>query len=88
MKKKVAAVVALLLIALITGGFFVQSRTVDKTRITLYGNVDVRQVFLAFDNSDRILEMRAEEGDRVKAGEILARQDTQTLTLQIAQAEA
>ncbi|KAF1042800.1 HlyD family efflux transporter periplasmic adaptor subunit [Xylophilus sp.] len=56
--------------------------------LTLYGNVDIRQVSLAFDGSDRIAEMRAEEGDRVQAGQVLAVLDTRTLRLQRAQAEA
>lgn len=56
--------------------------------LTLYGNVDVRQVSLAFDNADRLREMRVEEGDKVHAGQILAMQDTQALTLQADEAMA
>lgn len=38
---------------------------------------------LAFRQSDRILEMLAEEGDRVQKGQVLARLDTQELQLQL-----
>lgn len=56
--------------------------------LVLYGNVDVRQVSLAFNTSERVAEMRAQEGDQVRQGEVLAVLDTATLTLRIAQAEA
>jgi len=87
MQKKIIAVVVLvaLLIAALIWHF---TRARDDSALVLYGNVDIRQVSLAFDNSDRIAEMRVEEGDRVKAGQILAQLDTRTLNLQVAQAQA
>ncbi|MEP6783496.1 MAG: biotin/lipoyl-binding protein, partial [Acidobacteriota bacterium] len=57
-------------------------------QLVLHGNVDIRQISLAFDGSGRISEMHAEEGDSVKAGTVLARLDTQTLSLQADQAAA
>jgi HlyD family secretion protein len=42
---------------------------------TLYGNVDVRQVDLAFNAEGRIVEMNLEEGDPVEPGQVLARLD-------------
>lgn len=89
MKKKIVAVViALIVVVAIIVGSVLSQRPVANDHITLYGNIDVRQVFLAFDNSDRIVEVRVEEGDQLKAGDVLARQDTQTLALQIQQAQA
>lgn len=41
-------------------------------RLTLYGNVDIRQVDLAFNASGRLKELRKEEGDAVAAGETVA----------------
>jgi HlyD family secretion protein len=40
--------------------------------LTLYGNVDIRQVELGFRVAGRIAEMRFQEGDVVKKGELLA----------------
>jgi len=60
----------------------------DGDVLTLQGNVDIRQVSLAFDGSDRIAEVRVEEGDRVQAGQVLAVLDTRTARLQLAQAIA
>lgn len=60
----------------------------DSDQLKLYGNVDIRQVSLAFENSERIAEVLAEEGDFVKEGQVVARLQTETLKLQIKQAEA
>ena len=56
--------------------------------LVLYGNVDLRQVQLAFNNSERIAEVLVQEGDRVHKGQVLARLDTRRLEPQVAQAEA
>ena len=39
-----------------------------KKPLVLYGNVDIRQVSLAFNSSERIDEMTKNEGDTVKTG--------------------
>ena len=59
----------------------------DKDLI-LYGNVDLRQVALAFPASERVLRVLAEEGQPVRAGEVLAELDTRSLRLRLAEAEA
>ena len=56
--------------------------------LVLYGNVDLRQVDLAFNDSGRIVAVLADEGAKVKAGEVLARLDTSRVEPQVAQAEA
>lgn len=53
-----------------------------------YGNIDVRQVSLAFEGSGRVAQVDAEEGDRVQSGQVLAVLDTRTLALQADQAAA
>jgi HlyD family secretion protein len=47
-------------------------------QLTLYGNVDIRQVDMAFQAIGRVQELRFEEGDSVKAGETLAVLDPDT----------
>lgn len=54
-----------------------------------YGNIDVRQVSLAFEGSGgRVAQVAVEEGDRVQPGQVLAVLDTRTLALQADQATA
>lgn len=47
----------------------------ETTGLTLYGNVDIRQVQLGFRVSGRIAEMKVEEGDAVHRGQMLATLD-------------
>lgn len=56
--------------------------------LTLYGNVDLRDVSLAFNNSERVAAVLVHEGDRVHKGQVLARLDTSRLTPQVAVAAA
>jgi HlyD family secretion protein len=58
------------------------------THLTLHGDVDLRQVQLSFNNSERIAAVLVQEGDRVRQGQLLARLDTARLEPQLAQAEA
>jgi len=69
--------------------YFSNHGTISADALTLYGNVDIRQVQLAFNGSERIATMQAREGDPVKKGQLLAALDTTRLqsnvTLQQAQ---
>ena len=48
------AIALALAAAVCAGGFFYYRSNRDSGRLTLYGNVDVRQVSLAFNASERI----------------------------------
>lgn len=48
--------------------------------LTLYGNVDIRQVQLSFNASERIAQLLVREGDAVKKGQPLALLDTVRLS--------
>lgn len=63
-------------------------RDSNGRELVLYGNVDLRQVDLAFNNSQRIAEVAVQEGDRVRQGQCIARLDTNRLEPQVARAEA
>lgn len=45
--------------------------------LKLYGNVDIREVELSFQVPGRLAEVRVDEGDPVRAGEVLATLDAQ-----------
>lgn len=56
--------------------------------LTLFGNIDQREIELPFNGSERIAEVLALEGDHVKQGQLLARLDTSRLDAQFARAQA
>ncbi|MDQ7786760.1 MAG: efflux RND transporter periplasmic adaptor subunit [Thermodesulfovibrionales bacterium] len=64
-----------------------RNRTSGNTLI-LYGNVDIRQVDLAFNANERIAQVLAEEGDRVEKGTLLATLETDRLVHEVARAGA
>jgi HlyD family secretion protein len=83
-------IVAVLAVVLASAGvYWWSTRTEnDAKELVLYGNVDLRQVDVAFNNSERIAAILVQEGDRVRKGQILARLDTSRLEPQLAQVEA
>ena len=70
--RKSVIIAVVLVIAFAAGYFFYKSRNAEQGRLILYGNVDIRQISLAFNSNGRIEEMLKEEGDAVKAGDVLA----------------
>ena len=69
--KRVRVVILVLLVGgLAAGIWFWQHREQGATedRLVLFGNVDIRQVQLAFNGNERIAALLVEEGDRVKSG--------------------
>lgn len=82
------ALVALLVIsAAVTRGFGLLGDGRGGT-LTLYGNVDIREVDMAFRVGGRIGEIAVDEGDKVKAGQKLAVIDAAPINSQIAAADA
>ena len=75
--KKTVLLSAAVLILVALAGLVVSRRFLadpdPPTSITLYGNVDIRQVQLAFNQSERIDELLVVEGAPVRAGQPVAR---------------
>lgn len=88
--KRTFWIAAGVVVVLVAGGFYWWStrHENDAKELVLYGNVDLRQVDVAFNNSERIAAVLVQEGDRVRKGQILARLDTSRLEPQLAQVEA
>jgi HlyD family secretion protein len=74
--------------AAVSATWWLVGRDSPRRELVLYGDVDLRQVELAFNNNERIAAVLVQEGDRVKRGQILARVETSRLEPQLAQAEA
>ncbi|WP_431221839.1 HlyD family efflux transporter periplasmic adaptor subunit [Serratia sp. L9] len=87
-KKVITGVVIVALIAVAIAVWWYGRGDEDKNQLILHGNVDIRQVSLAFEESGRIQSLMVEEGDQVHAGQVLARLDTQALEIQKSQAQA
>lgn len=88
MNKKLLLLAALLLTAGAGLAWYLVQRPAAAQGLVLYGNVDLRQVSLAFNGSERIARLDVREGDRVRAGQVLGQLDSQALTLEVAQAGA
>ncbi|MCW2363583.1 MULTISPECIES: HlyD family efflux transporter periplasmic adaptor subunit [Sphingobium] len=83
----VLIIVAVLLIAAVsTRGFGLLGR--DDGPLTLYGNVDIREVDLGFRVGGRIAQIPVEEGQRVKQGMLLAELDRASIDSAVAQSDA
>lgn len=67
--------IPVLIVILAGGGYYLyyqKEAASEKNHLTLYGNIDIRDVSLGFRVSGRIAEMRFEEGDRVATGDVVA----------------
>lgn len=87
MKKRIIPL-GLLVLAAVGVSWWLTHRHDTSREIVLYGNVDLREVDLAFNDSQRIVKVLVQEGDRVRKGQVLALLDTSRLTPQLDQAEA
>lgn len=55
------------------------SDSAPEAALVLYGNVDIREVRLAFNGSEHVSEVLVDEGDQVQAGQLVARLHTARL---------
>jgi len=62
--------------------------TEPANELVVHGNVDIRQVELAFNASGRVDQVLVQEGERVTKGQLLARLDTERLKLALIQSQA
>lgn len=91
MNQKIRRIILLLVIALGIGAgtyFYTQRKSEPRNRLYLYGNVDIRQVQLAFHATGRIDALSVQEGDLVKPGQLVAELDPVRYEAAEAQASA
>jgi HlyD family secretion protein len=89
MRRRLMIVGLLLVLAASAGGvWWFTHREGGSQDLALYGNVDLRQVALAFNGNERIASVDVQEGAHVHKGEVLAKLDTNRLEPQVAQAAA
>ena len=76
MNRKVRILIVLIVAGIGAGiAYWWQSSEKDTGQVSelvLYGNVDIREVRLAFNGSEHVAAIRVDEGDQVQAGQLLA----------------
>lgn len=87
-KNKKKIIWLIIIIFAIFTGIYVLTKSNKSSDIILYGNVDIRQVTLSFNSSDRIDKIYVEEGDTITNGQLLATLNTENLLLQIEKIKA
>jgi HlyD family secretion protein len=91
MQKKFVIIPLLLIVlsAIAYGGYrLMGGEQGSASHITLYGNVDIRQVQLAFNAVGRVEYLPLQEGDRVKTGQPVGRLEELRYKAKVAQSQA
>jgi HlyD family secretion protein len=81
-KKKALIPSVAIILALVAGFVYWKSQlsiSDNSGSLVLYGNIDIREVRLAFNGNEHVGEIFVEEGDRVNSGQLLARLHTDRL---------
>ncbi|HEY3274985.1 MAG TPA: efflux RND transporter periplasmic adaptor subunit [Syntrophorhabdaceae bacterium] len=89
MKKRIIIIVVIL--AVIGGAFLITGRLRDRKAdgtMLLSGNVEVTEVNVGFKLPGRVVERLVDEGDQVKAGDLIARLDNKELASVVNQGKA
>jgi len=91
MKRLIRIIILVVLVSAVILGvrWFLQAEgNLSASELRVYGNIDIRKADLAFSEQERIAQVLVEEGDRVTAGQVLARLQTHRLEAQIREIEA
>ncbi|MBR1753673.1 efflux RND transporter periplasmic adaptor subunit [bacterium] len=88
MKKKIIALVLIILIAGLCIFFYKANKKDTSNELTLFGNIEIRQVDLSFQVSGLVSKLLKEEGDTVKKGELIAVMDESDYDANFKKAEA
>uniref|UniRef100_UPI00370D3863 efflux RND transporter periplasmic adaptor subunit n=1 Tax=Orbus sturtevantii TaxID=3074109 RepID=UPI00370D3863 len=81
-------IVAISCVVLAITGYFIWQHFQQPNNTTLYGNVDIRSVNTSFRIPGRVTTLLKEEGDYVKAGDLLAILDDKPYQIGMQQAQA
>ena len=75
MRKKIIIPIVVIIALVAAGLYFLRREAEAEALVTVYGNVDIREVTLGFRVGGRIEDILFEEGEAVKKGDLLARLD-------------
>jgi len=85
---RILPILALIVIGLIVGGYWISQTTKAKAAQTVSGTMEAVEVHLAAEIGGRVLAAPVETGQTVQAGDVLLQLDDSLLVLQRSQAEA
>ncbi|MEJ2123107.1 MAG: biotin/lipoyl-binding protein, partial [Alphaproteobacteria bacterium] len=86
--KRITLLAALLAVIAVGAWWLMRSGDgTNPTRLILNGNVDIREVRLAFNGSERITALHATEGQTVASGDVLGALDKERLSAEVELAE-
>jgi HlyD family secretion protein len=88
MNKKPVAITAIALVVVGTGAQYACRSAREGAAAVLYGNVDIREVSLAFRVGGRVAEINVDEGSTVRQGDVIASLDPEPLQNALHSAEA
>lgn len=87
--KRQALIIGLLIAALLAGGGYAwRQRQLSQERLSLSGNVDIREVSLSFRVAGRLSSLNVDEGASVRAGTVLGELDAAPYRNALRDAEA
>ncbi|PRC90699.1 secretion protein HlyD [Solimicrobium silvestre] len=87
MNKKIVVAIILVTVCLVAGFALYQTRH-QSEELQFSGNVDIRQVNVAFRVGGRLKTLQVDEGAQVKAGDVLGELDDQPYRIALADAQA
>ncbi len=86
-RKRLPRLIGVIVVIVIVAGLWFwhdRNQAASHVQLVLYGNVDIRQAQLAFNDSERITALLVQEGDRVTNGQCLATLDTRRFQANVA----
>lgn len=79
MKKRIAVIVAVVAVAVAVSVWRAARARAEESELRLSGNIELTEVQLSFKTPGRLEELLVDEGDAVRAGQVVARLDTAEL---------
>jgi HlyD family secretion protein len=86
-RRRIALIAGAVIVVVVVAAIAI-TRSRSAGELTLYGNVDIRQVTLGFRVAGRLAKLDVDEGDVVHAGQVLARLDEVPIQLELNEARA
>lgn len=86
-RRRVIGIAIVVVVVAVIGAWLLTGRESDEP-LKLYGNIDIREVDLSFRVDGRVTEVLVDEGDPVRAGQVVAKLDAAPLQADLAEAEA